>query len=68
VGFTRSDEAVQMVVGPDGQSYPVFTYIIMVQPNGSRRLGQAGDVSCAIREQHARAPGSRRSRSERRAQ
>ena len=28
-------KAVQMVVGPDGQSYPVFTYIIMVQPNGS---------------------------------
>ena len=23
-------KAVQMVVGPDGQSYPVFTYIIMV--------------------------------------
>lgn len=28
-------KAVQMVVGPDGQSYPVFIYIIMVQPNGS---------------------------------
>ena len=28
-------KAVQMVVGPDGQSYPVFTYIVMVQPNGS---------------------------------
>jgi Tfp pilus assembly protein PilV len=28
-------KAVQMVVGPDGQSYPVFTYIIMVKPNGS---------------------------------
>jgi hypothetical protein len=28
-------KAVQLVVGPDGQSYPVFTYIIMVQPNGS---------------------------------
>jgi type II secretory pathway pseudopilin PulG len=28
-------KAVQIVVGPDGQSYPVFTYIIMVQPNGS---------------------------------
>jgi type II secretory pathway pseudopilin PulG len=28
-------KAVQMVVGPDGQSYPVFTYIIMVQPNGA---------------------------------
>jgi Tfp pilus assembly protein PilV len=28
-------KAVQMVVGPDGQSYPVFTYVIMVKPNGS---------------------------------
>jgi type II secretory pathway pseudopilin PulG len=28
-------KAVQMVVGPDGQNYPVFTYIIMVKPNGS---------------------------------
>jgi len=28
-------KAVQMVVGPDGQSYPVFSYIIMVKPNGS---------------------------------
>jgi type II secretory pathway pseudopilin PulG len=26
-------KAVQMVVGPDGQSYPVFIYIIMVQPH-----------------------------------
>lgn len=28
-------KAVQMVVGPNGQSYPVFIYIIMVQPSGS---------------------------------
>jgi type II secretory pathway pseudopilin PulG len=28
-------KAVQMVVGPDGQSYPVFTYITLMQPNGS---------------------------------
>jgi type II secretory pathway pseudopilin PulG len=28
-------KAVQMVVGPDGQSYPVFTYIIMVKPSGT---------------------------------
>lgn len=28
-------KAVQMVVGPDGQSYPVFSYIIMVKPNGA---------------------------------
>jgi type II secretory pathway pseudopilin PulG len=28
-------KAVQMVVGPDGQSYPVFIYIIMVQPTGT---------------------------------
>ena len=28
-------KAVQMVTGPDGQSYPVFIYIVMVQPNAS---------------------------------
>ncbi|HWX10222.1 MAG TPA: hypothetical protein VNY33_09595 [Gaiellaceae bacterium] len=28
-------KAVQKVTGPDGQSYPVFTYIIMVQPSAS---------------------------------
>jgi Tfp pilus assembly protein PilV len=28
-------KAVQLVTGPDGQSYPVFIYVIMVQPNGS---------------------------------
>jgi len=28
-------KSVQMVVGPDGQSYPVFTYIILVKPNGT---------------------------------
>jgi type II secretory pathway pseudopilin PulG len=28
-------KAVQAVTGPDGQSYPVFVYIIMVQPNAS---------------------------------
>jgi len=26
---------VQLVTGPDGESYPVYIYIIMVQPNGS---------------------------------
>ena len=28
-------KAVQSVTGPDGQPYPVFIYIIMVQPNAS---------------------------------
>jgi len=28
-------KAVQLVTGPDGQSYPVFIYIIMVQPSGT---------------------------------
>ena len=28
-------KAVQLVTGPDGQSYPVFIYIIMTQPAGS---------------------------------
>lgn len=28
-------KAVQYVTGPDGQSYPVFIYIVMVQPSAS---------------------------------
>ena len=28
-------KAVQLVTGPDGESYPVYIYIVMVQPNGS---------------------------------
>lgn len=28
-------KAVQLVVGPDGESYPVYIYIIMVQPSGT---------------------------------
>lgn len=28
-------KAVQKITGPDGQNYPVYTYIIMVQPNAS---------------------------------
>jgi type II secretory pathway pseudopilin PulG len=41
-------KAVQMVVGPDGQSYPVFTYIIMVQPNGSS--GWVKQVTVVVRD------------------
>jgi type II secretory pathway pseudopilin PulG len=41
-------KAVQMVVGPDGQSYPVFTYIIIVQPNGSS--GYVKQVTVVVRD------------------
>jgi type II secretory pathway pseudopilin PulG len=41
-------KAVQMVVGPDGQSYPVFTYIIMVKPNGSS--GYVKQVTVVVRD------------------
>ena len=41
-------KAVQSVVGPDGQSYPVFTYIIMVQPNGS--AGYVKQVTVVVRD------------------
>ncbi len=41
-------KAVQMVVGPDGQSYPVFTYVIMVQPNGSS--GWVKQVTVVVRD------------------
>ena len=40
-------KAVQMVVGPDGQSYPVFTYIIMVKPNGAS--GYVKQVTVVVR-------------------
>jgi Tfp pilus assembly protein PilE len=41
-------KAVQMVVGPDGQSYPVFTYIIMVKPNGLS--GYVKQVTVVVRD------------------
>ena len=28
-------KAVQYVTGPDGQSYPVFSYIVITQPSGA---------------------------------
>jgi len=40
-------KAVQMVVGPDGQSYPVFTYIIMVKPNGTS--GYVKQITVVVR-------------------
>jgi len=43
-----STKAVQMVVGPDGQSYPVFTYIIMVKPNGTS--GYVKQVTVVVRD------------------
>ena len=41
-------KAVQLVVGPDGQSYPVFIYIIMVKPNGSS--GYVKQVTVIVRD------------------
>jgi Tfp pilus assembly protein PilV len=41
-------KAVQLVVGPNGQSYPVFTYIIMVKPNGSS--GYVKQVTVVVRD------------------
>jgi Tfp pilus assembly protein PilV len=41
-------KAVQMVVGPDGQSYPVFIYIVMVQPTGSS--GYVKQVTVAVHD------------------
>lgn len=41
-------KAVQMVVGPDGQSYPVFIYIIMMQPTGS--TGYVKQVTVAVHD------------------
>jgi len=41
-------KAVQMVVGPDGQSYPVFIYIVMVQPSGTS--GWVKQVTVVVRD------------------
>jgi type II secretory pathway pseudopilin PulG len=41
-------KAVQMVVGPDGQSYPVFTYITIVKPNGAS--GYVKQVTVVVRD------------------
>ena len=41
-------KAVQMVVGPDGQSYPVFVYIIMMKPNGSS--GYVKQLTVVVRD------------------
>jgi Tfp pilus assembly protein PilV len=41
-------KAVQAVVGPDGQSYPVFTYIIIMKPAGSS--GWVKQVTVAVRD------------------
>jgi Tfp pilus assembly protein PilV len=42
-------KAVQMVTGPDGQSYPVFIYIVMVQPNASSS-GYVKQVTVVVRD------------------
>jgi type II secretory pathway pseudopilin PulG len=34
-GSPDPTKAVQYISGPDGQSYPVFTYIVVVQPSGA---------------------------------
>jgi type II secretory pathway pseudopilin PulG len=41
-------KAVQLVVGPDGQSYPVCIYIIMVKPNGTS--GYVKQVTVVVRD------------------
>jgi type II secretory pathway pseudopilin PulG len=41
-------KAVQSVTGPDGQSYPVFTYVILVQPSGSS--GYVKQVTVVVRD------------------
>ena len=41
-------KAVQNVTGPDGQSYPVLIYIVMVQPNGAG--GYVKQVTVTVRD------------------
>jgi type II secretory pathway pseudopilin PulG len=42
-------KAVQTVTGPDGQSYPVFIYIVMVQPNAAAS-GWVKQVTVVVRD------------------
>jgi type II secretory pathway pseudopilin PulG len=44
-------KAVQAVTGPDGQTYPVFTYIIMVKPSGTGwTAGYVKQVTVVVRD------------------
>ena len=45
---TLAGNAVQGVTGPDGQTYPVFTYIVAVQPAGS--TGYVKQVTVVVRD------------------
>lgn len=44
-------KAVQAVTGPDGQTYPVFTYIVMVKPSGTGwTAGYVKRVTVVVRD------------------
>jgi type II secretory pathway pseudopilin PulG len=48
-GSPDPTKAVQYVTGPDGQSYPVFTYIVVVQPSGATwTAGYVKQVTVAV--------------------
>jgi hypothetical protein len=43
-------KAVQMVTGPDGQSYPVYSYITMVKPQNTSSFGYVKLVTIVVRD------------------
>jgi type II secretory pathway pseudopilin PulG len=43
-------KAVQAVAGPDGQTYPVFTYIIIVKPSAATQGGYVKQVTVTVRD------------------
>ena len=48
-GSPDPTKAVQYVTGPDGQSYPVFTYIVITMPSGaSWTAGNVKQVTVAV--------------------
>ena len=48
-GSPDPTKAVQYVTGPDGQSYPVFTYIVITQPSGvSWTAGYVKQVTVSV--------------------
>jgi type II secretory pathway pseudopilin PulG len=43
-------KAVQAVAGPDGQTYPVFTYIVIVKPSATTQGGYVKQVTVTVRD------------------
>ena len=43
-------KAVQKITGPDGQAYPVYSYITMVKPQNTSSYGYVKLVTIVVRD------------------